>query len=255
MPKLSILKKYLIYITLFGLVIFIIRHYLHKKVYEYESFESNPRTIYLFWTGSNPLTDNRQKAIESIRAKSGCDVKLITIHNLDSYILKDHPLHPAYEYLSEVHKSDYLRTYFMHFYGGGYSDVKQVGGDWNKAFEDMEHNPNAYANGYPEIGPHGVGYAPYAQYWKDLIGNCAYIFRPRTPFTEEWYSEMMTLLDSKLDELKQHPASHPRDKKEDNTGYPIGWIEMLGEIFHKIGYKYKDNILMTVPPPIFSNYM
>jgi hypothetical protein len=200
------------------------------------------------------MTENRRRAIDSIKEKSGCQIQLITKDNLDSYILKDHPLHPAYQYLSEVHKADYLRTYFMHFYGGGYSDVKPTSADWNKAFNDMEQNPTHLANGYPEIGPGGVGYKPYAEHWKSLIGNGAYIFRPKTPLTEEWYTEMIAILDSKLETLKQHPASHPRDKKEDNTGYPIGWIEMLGEIFHKVIYKYHDKLLMSVPTPIFNNY-
>ncbi len=219
-----------------------------------EAFETIPRVIYVFWTGSNPMNENRKKSIESIRETSGCQVILITKDNLNTYIIKDHPLHPAYPYLSEVHKADYLRTYFMHFYGGGYSDVKPTSGNWLKAFEDMEKNPSYYANGYKEVGPGGVGYAPNAEHWEKLIGNCAYIFRPNTSLTKEWYNDMIKLLDSKLEELKQHPASHPRDKKEENTGYPIGWIEMLGEIFHRVIYNYHDKLLMTVPIPNFSNY-
>jgi hypothetical protein len=209
----------------------------------------------MFWTGSNPITENRKNAIQSVNEKSGCEVKLITKDNLDPYILKNHPLHPAYQYLSEVHKADYLRTYFMHFYGGGYSDIKATSGNWNKAFNDMDQKPTALANGYQEVGPHGVGYEPHKDHWQSLIGNCAYIFRPNTELTQLWYSEMIRLMDSKLEELKKHPATHPRDKKEEGNGYPIEWIEMLGQIFHRVSYAFSDRILMTVPMPIFHDYM
>lgn len=229
---------------------------LYKQ--SFENFQSNqklPRVIYTFWTGTNPLTENRKNALDSIKEKSGCEVKLITKDNLDSYILKDHPLHAAYPYLSEVHKCDYLRTYFMHHYGGGYSDIKMTTGDWNSAFDDMDSTTTALANGYPEVGPDGVGYEPYREQWKSLIGNCAYIFRPNTDLTREWYNEMMQLLDGKLEDLKKHPATHPRAKREEGNGYPIGWIEMLGEIFHRVSLKHAPNILMTVPIPVFHSYI
>ena len=64
----------------------------------------------------------------------------MTVENLHEYILKDHPLHPAYEFLSETHRCDILRTYFMYHYGGGYSDIKIPNGSWVKGFEDMEND-------------------------------------------------------------------------------------------------------------------
>lgn len=64
---------------------------------------------------------------------SGVEVKLITPKNLNNYLLPDFPLHPAYDYLSLVHKSDYLRCYFMHFHGGGYSDIKPNYKNWKNS--------------------------------------------------------------------------------------------------------------------------
>lgn len=243
------------YLLIVGLLLML--EYNRTSINESFSNENTtiPRVIYMFWTGSNPMTENRKLAIQSMKNKSGCDVVIVTKDNLKSYILKEYPLHPAYEYLSDVHKSDYLRTYFMHFYGGGYSDIKMTTGDWNKAFDDISNNPHIIANGYQEVGPHGVGYEPHKDNWRSLIGNGAYIFRPMTECTHAWYSGMIKLLDSRLEELKKHPATHPRDKKEDGTGYPIRWIEMLGEIFHKVTLQYADRMLMTVPIPIFYNYM
>ena len=41
---------------------------------------------------------------------------LITKENIKKYILSDNPLHPAFDYLSETHNADYLRTYFINSY-------------------------------------------------------------------------------------------------------------------------------------------
>ena len=46
--------------------------------------------------------------------------------NLSSWIAEKSPLHPAYNYLSSVHKADYLRCYLMHHHGGAYSDIKVI---------------------------------------------------------------------------------------------------------------------------------
>lgn len=62
------------------------------------------------------------------------------------------PLHKAFQYLSPVHKSDYLRAYFMHFYGGGYADIKHIHFNWFAYFEKLYNGPqDKYAIGYHEI--------------------------------------------------------------------------------------------------------
>jgi len=198
------------------------------------------------------MSDARKDCLEQLKRISESKVVLITKETLSDYILHDHPLHPAYEYLSETHKSDYLRTYFMNFYGGGYSDVKQTTGSWTTAFEQLA-NSNAWICGYPEIDG-GVAYVPVISFWRELIGNGAYICKPRTPLTEEWYAAMLALLDTKLEELRKHPSSFPQDCAERGTGYPIEWNEMLGRIFHRICYKYKDSLLNTLPISIFHGY-
>jgi FkbM family methyltransferase len=209
------------------------------------------RIIYSFWTGSNQMSDNRKRCMEQFKNTSGCTTKLISSEILNEYILDSNPLHPAYQYLSETHKADYLRTYFMHFYGGGYSDIKMTCGDWNDAFKSIEDRPEMLASGYTEMDAGCIAYTPYCQYYKDLIGNGAYIFHPNTDLTKEWYNSMLSLLDSKLEKLKENPAQNPQDC---SYPYPIEWNEMLGRIFHKICYDYKDKLLHTVPYPIFQNY-
>jgi predicted transcriptional regulator len=66
---------------------------------------------------------------------------------------------------------------------------------------------------------------------------------------------MITLLDEKLEDLKQHPATEIRDCKEKGKGYPIEWNEMLGRIFHRVCYKYKDHIDRSLPPCQFEKYL
>ena len=95
---------------------------------------------------------------------------------------------------------------------------------------------------------------PLNDNWQELIGNCAYICKPQTPLTKEWYNERIKLLDSKLEQLRLYPANNPYDCKENGNGYPIEWTEMLGRIFHKVCYKYKDKILNILPISIFKNY-
>lgn len=212
------------------------------------------KTIYCFWTGNNPLSDQRKNSLNQLKEVSECNVVLVTPDTLNDYIIPDHPLHPAYQYLSEVHKADYLRTYFMNFIGGGYSDIKRTTGSWKKAFEDISNADDKWIIGYKELEG-GVGYPPIVDEWQSLLGNGAYICKPNTQLTNEWYNDMIRLLDDKLDTLIQYPAQCHRDYLGFNGSmYPIGWNEMLGHIFHRICYTYKDKLMNTLPICEFHSY-
>ena len=113
------------------------------------------RVIYIFWTGDNEITPNRMEGIHSLEKVCGVKVQLITPKNLPDYIKQDDPLPEAYQYLSFVHRADYLRTYFMYHYGGGYADIKPTSASWIRAFNTLECS-DMYAIGYPEIGFMGV---------------------------------------------------------------------------------------------------
>lgn len=224
------------------------------------------RRIFAFWTGNNPLTENRKRSIDEMENISKMPVIFVTPDNLNEWILKDHPIHPAYEYLSYVHRADYLRCYFMHHYGGGYTDVKKQTGSWVEAFDMLDENKLCYGNGYTEV-PGGVAgvadkilYETMNSNYNKLIGNGAYIFKPYTKFTEEWYKQLNDILDKKLELLKIHPAKHPRDQtgmwlSNEHSKYPITWSEILGSIFHPLAYKYSNRLLQTVPAPLFNNYL
>ncbi len=214
-------------------------------------------SVYMFWTGDNHLTENRIRCMEQFKQVSGVPVVLITKDNLHDYILPDHPLHEAYPYLSFTHRADYLRTYFMHFYGGGYSDIKETTGSWTQHFDEL-YNSDGWMLGYKEIEggvPVDPGNEQLKSCWSELIGGGAFICKPRTPITQEWYDEMVRRLDNKLELLKIYPATSPIDCSEDSNGrYPLAWQEILGRILSKVCYKYKDRLIRTLPISVFWNY-
>jgi FkbM family methyltransferase len=148
-----------------------------------DNLENN--TLYCFWTGTNPMTPNRLGCLYNLRTQTDANVVLVTVDNLPSFIKPEDPLHEAYQYLSETHKCDYLRIYFMHHYGGGYSDIKSPRRSWAEAFKQMRDDPTKIINGYKEKGEWAIAYRPAADKWAMLCGNGSYILRPKTVFLIE----------------------------------------------------------------------
>jgi hypothetical protein len=222
--------------------------------------------IFCAWTGHNPLSSQRAESLLSIYRETCCPVLLLTPANLGEWQLADSPFHPAFRFLSETHKADYLRCYFMHHFGGGYTDLKATRHSWKALFAKLRASPHAIGLGYPESSPHDV--APVGEpleselrkNYQKLIGNCAYIFRRNTDFTTQWIARTHRLLDAKLEALTQHPAQHPLDQRGvilpdgSLSLYPIKWTEMLGDIFHPLVYEYSGVILHADIAPSFVNY-
>jgi len=212
--------------------------------------------IYCFWTGKNEMSDNRKNCVQSLIDNSGVPVKLITPENLDNYILEEHPLHDAFQFLSAVHKSDYLRCYFMHFYGGGYSDIKKCENSWLQAFELLNES-NKWILGYCEtrkidlaVVEGNVG-TDLGRHFLSVIGNCSYICRPQTSFTKEWYTELLV----RMDNYQQKLALFPGNIWGDNDGYPIPWTNILGSIFHPLCLKYGNQLMSSnIVKPNLRNY-
>lgn len=228
--------------------------------YSDELVKKVDRVIYIFWTGDNEITPNRLEGIKSLESVSGVEVKLITPKNLPEYIIENEPLPEAYQYLSFVHRADYLRSYFMYHYGGGYADIKLYYSSWNPAFEKLDKS-NAYVIGYPEVGFWGSANHDMEEgnlkkdlhyHWRYLIGNGSYICRPHTRFTAEWYAEAKRRLLGLTDELRKHPATDPFGS---NPDYPVKWSGLLGSIFHPLCLKYYKNVLKDEAlKPSFRNY-
>lgn len=215
------------------------------------------RVIYCFWTGDNEMSENRKNAIRSLQETSGVPVKIITQHDLSNYIVPDYPLHVAYEQLSFVHKSDYLRCYFMLHYGGGYSDVKKTHHNWNPFFDAIDNASDKQVLGFTELSYTDTGYAngflqkDLRLNYLTLIGTNAYIFKPYSQFATEWYAELHKRMDALQDALAQNPGND----RGTNTGYPVRWTYVLGDIFHPLCLKYhKDIIHDNRIKPDMTNY-
>jgi FkbM family methyltransferase len=214
-----------------------------------ESLAVVPRFLFCFWL-SPFISNERLECIDDIQNKSGVCVKLLTLETIHTYMIPAFPFHKCFSYLSDVHKSDYLRTYIMYFIGGGYTDIKKQQCDWNHSFDFLLENQTLFGIGYPEyIG--GVAYESVCKYWNTLIGNGAYIMRPYTVFTKQWFETMTSLLDTKSEMLELHPASHPRDHYDtEKNEYPIGWNEMLGQIFHRLNYLWQHKFKPILISPV-----
>lgn len=215
--------------------------------------------LYCFWTDKNEMTEPRKKALQTL-SQTGLEVTFIHPGNLNDYLIE--PLHEGYQYLSAVHKADYLRTYFMHHHGGGYADIKPNINNWTTFMDAFYLDYNAWILGYKEFdyGCAIIKNDPemtqtLQNHWYDLIGNGAYACKPRTPLTTEWYRQLIEKMDSNLQQLKKFPAKDPRQVYSPEYPYPFEWTEILGQIFHPLVYQYKHHALKTLPPPQCNNYM
>lgn len=216
------------------------------------------RVIYCFWTGHNELTPNRRASLASlVQHNETIDIRLITPENLVDYILPDEPLHPAFKHLSLVHRSDYLRCYFMNFWGGGYCDLKRVEDSWLRAFHRLENADEKWALGYREVASDMTARLPgrlgtdVRRHYSLLIGNGAFIMKAQTPLTREWYRRLLDRMDFYAEDLAQYPGN----ERGENPGYPIPWIDLLGNILAPLALKYHGRLILddTVRPR-FSDY-
>jgi hypothetical protein len=222
------------------------------------------RVIFCLWTGEELMSENRLKALWTIFKTTSCPVVFITEDTVLDWIHPDYPLHPAYETLSSTHKSDYLRCYLMHHYGGGYTDIKQTCRSWAPFFRNLEAS-ESIAVGYRELA-HGIPHVAGEQgdiiraAHAELIGLCAFIFKRKTILTESWYAETNRLLDLKSEELKHNPAKSPQDQNglllSDGkpSQYPLRWAELLGEILHPLFYAHRAGLLQEPIEPVFFGY-
>lgn len=237
------------------------------------------RALYVFWTGENPVSENRRRSLEAM-ANTGLPLVFVTAQNLPEY-LPPARLHPAYPSLNLAHRADYLRCYFMHHHGGAYSDLKLNASSWLAAFEGLANDPEAWATGYRELRANAVadiylsarrrraGFVPSLRaqlQWRHLqlnyrkvIGNGAFIFKPGTPLTAAWWEALNQRLDELLPELERHPARHPKDQPGmridgEPSRYPVPWTYLLGDVLQPLALQHSARLRYDLPPPEFTNY-
>ncbi|MRX06861.1 hypothetical protein GJ697_03325 [Pseudoduganella sp. FT25W] len=220
--------------------------------------------VFCVWAGNNAMSGDRISSLFTIFNNVHCPFVYLTNSHYPEWEVPEAPFHPAFQYLSDTHKADYLRVYMMHHFGGGYTDIKFTTKNWTPFFEALQ-NSDKWCLGYTEVGPHGVAAVGgeleqvLRANYQDLIGLCAFIFRKHTPLTEAWITRTHALLDSKYEDLKRHPARHPQDQLgvsfTDGTvsAYPIRWTELLGDIFHPLIYEFREHVLHADIAPSFAH--
>lgn len=237
------------------------------------------KNLFVFWTSKKEPGKKRKDALRSLE-NTGLHIIYIESENILDYISKKE-IHPAYFYLNDAHKADYLRCYFMHHFGGAYCDVKKVSHSWLPAINDAESKPEVIGVGYREVSPSGVAkiyesskllnvnffnLARNYLLWNylklnyhHLIGCGAFYFKKNSHLTNHWWTQLNNRLDFLYQDLKNNPATTPKEKPGDvingmRTCYPVPWTYLLGDILHPLSYKYRDLILKTLPPPSFKDY-
>ncbi len=227
-----------------------------------------PMVMWCYWTGGE-MNSARKKSFDCLLEHVGLPVFLVNRLTFKELEVPELPVHPAFEYLSAVHQSDYVRAYLWHFYGGAWHDVKATRVDFSKIWHTFK-DPKVFLIGKPEYpkGPARVldregRWMP--DYWEELVSVIAWVGRPNTPFSEEVLSNFHFILDQHIDALRQNPGRHPREKKiEANSGvkqrilkmtyffkgrgvaYPLPWT-LFGNIFHPLNLKYKTHVNRGLP--------
>ncbi len=224
------------------------------------------------------MSENRERGWNSFGV-TGLEPVLVTPDTLGRWIVPDHPLHPAYEFLSPVHRSDYLRPYFMFHHGGGYADIKRQTGSWLPAVDRVNRSRFLIGAGYREIRGGTVWLQNNRVDGKVyvlsrsvptiaakivtnamrtirplMIGNGAFYFKPRSSYARSWLGESERRLDYLLPRLRAHPATGVRDRLGDPNGYPVPWSFLVGDINGPLSALYFPLLSRELPRPDFTNY-
>lgn len=233
-----------------------------------------PQVLFCYWSEGN-MTEARKLSLDYLITYSGTPVVLVNKESFLTLSSQESPIHPAFEYLSAVHQSDYVRTFLWHHWGGGWHDIKASMVDLSCAWQEFL-DPKVFFVGKPEHpkGPARVydkdrRWMP--DYWQELVSVIAWVGRPKTVLSEAMLSEMHNYLDGKLAVLRMHPGKHPREKKIQSKTllgyvakffyqlllgrdiyYPIPWT-LFGNLFHPLNLIFKNHISRNLPQDAIKN--
>lgn len=225
--------------------------FLHREPPSQEAANSLeiPDVLWCFWTGGNPMTGNRRRSMEAMRTvNADLDVRLVTAESLGQWVVSERPLHPAFEHLSAVHQSDYLRAYMLHHYGGAYMDIKPPVCGLSPLIELLRGNPDLWLAGPRDIDEDLVGNL-HGRIGRDTrrnharivsIGCCA--ARPRTAFTAAWLAEVERRVSYHADDLDRFPAVDPYGTR---GGYVPTWIGLGADIYQPLQLKHLDRVAVV----------
>ena len=203
-----------------------------------------PRRVFALWTGENDLSANRSNSLHEIEERIGLPLVLVTPDTLDEWVLPDFPLHRAYEHLSLIHRSDYLRGYLMHHHGGAYVDIKRPLGSWQTSFERLADDPESWVVSYSSTHANWIGKyrgrlgRDILIHYRIMFGKSGFIMRSHTPITAEWIAEMDHRLDAAYDALRRQPGG----VYGDHPDYPLSWTDLLGRVLDPLTLKYLPHV-------------
>jgi hypothetical protein len=85
------------------------------------------------------------------------------------------------------------------------------------------------------------------------------IAKDHTPYTQELLDGIHRTLDKHYKMLEKYPAPSPRccgwaSRPAPKNSYPLRWLEVMGEIYHPLMFKYRSHIKHGLPDVIYGNY-
>ena len=221
-----------------------------------EYVDDVPKVVFVCWFGGyktpGVMSAERYAAFVSLVSTIGAPVILLTEKNISSFV----EVHPAFEFLSGVHKADYARAAVLDKYGGGYHDVKHRSESWSSAWDDdsWTRHDDIWLYCRRETEPGHIGYQPIAHEYSKLGTMSWVIAKPGTPYTRELLAQIEAVLDEYKDKLRQYPGKNPGGYYSDKPfseaplgSYPLRWLQLLGEIFHPLMLKYSTHLKFGLP--------
>lgn len=209
--------------------------YMEKKVNtKIPKTINNKFIIWSCWPGIDKIPEYLKLCHQTVKKHNEkyFNVILVTPYNLNQYIDN---LHPAYEYLSYVHKADYLRCILLDKYGGMYLDIDTI------CFNRLTY-PFSLLKNNCIVGYDGK---KCDEIWgMSVIGPLS----PDTEYTNQWKSKLFKILDNKLNELIEYRKKY-NDLKKDC----IGWSEILRDIILPISKKINNYKLVEDDWDMFDN--
>ena len=243
-----------------------LKQFMKNDLNGIEIINGVPKVVFIMWFSHKDyipeFSVRRFNALQSLITNLKVPIIIITNENYKFWEIKEHPIHEGFNYLSGVHKSDYLRVYLLYHYGGGYHDIKWREKTWEIEWEKFM-NPNIWLVGRRELKADYIAYDPEKdEKWvqnefNKLITMGWVISRPNNEIMQILLNKINLKLDNKLNMLKLKPAPYSRcgignGCNEDE--YALRWLELLGEIIHPLLLNYTEHIDFTLPDILYKTY-
>jgi hypothetical protein len=174
--------------------------------------------------------------LESVRRHNGAEFEVIVVtpENLRQCL----DPHPAYHYLSLIHRSDYLRLHLLHRYGGIYLDMDTIAlRSLAGLYADLAHYDLVTYDG---------------SIWGEVFGSS--VFGPTrrgSVLTTAWTEAVERVLDDNHDAL----AAQRRDS--DNLHRDsLGWSALMSELVTPIAWRLVEagQLSVRLLDPVWAHF-